>query len=742
MIYYAKSADESGHQPTNREHLQAVADLAGRFGSEVCMPDSARAAGFLHDFGKYSCGFQDVLHGTATGVDHAVCAAAFLYAAKAQKSLPYRRVCAAIAAHHSVLRSYSALEPELGELCRGQGSGVCQSGKKAALFGPKAYLEAQQAFLHDFPDFRFRKLERFPEESQTEAMLRTRMLFSCLVDADYTVSAGQDAAESAPLPAQQLLKVLDGHMAALRAGSRADRGLNRLRDEVFRLCGEAGALPPGLFTLTAPTGVGKTLSLLHFALRHCAAHGRRRIILVLPFLTLTEQSQKEYATLIPDILADHSQSRLSEEERALAARWDAPFIITTSVRFFEGLFSCHPRDCRKLHNIAQSVILFDEAQSLPTDLATATMQAAAALCRDYGCTMVFSTATQPDFAALPELKDWAPREILPGGERYYAALRRTRVEWRLARPTPLADIAGEMARQNSVCTIVNLRRHAAQLFDALKADCPPEEQDSLFFLTTDLCPAHRSHVIDTIKARLRAHLPCRVVATQCIEAGVDLDFQSMYRALAPLEAIIQAAGRCNRNGTAPGGGTVTVFIPEDDRDIYPGASYRKGAEVVKQLYAQGGLDIHDPAAIRAYYRRLLQNAKDKDELDKALRREDYEAAEQAYKLIQNQGVQVVVPYPYREAGDTEPLFERICRQARQGGVTPALIRQAAPITVSCYREDLVRQHCEQVPRQKRRAEDHIESDFYLLATGHESCYLPDTGLRLAALSPADEIFLC
>lgn len=742
MTYYAKSADESGYQPTNQEHLQAVANLAEQFGSEVGMPTSGRAAGLLHDFGKYSGSFQDVLRGTVSGVDHAICAAAFLYAAKAQKSIPYRRVAAVAAAHHGVLRSYSTLEPELYDLCLGRGSGVCQSGKKAALFGPEAYLAAQQAFLQDFPDFRFHKLESFPGETQTEAMLRMRMLFSCLVDADYTASAGRNAAESAPLPAQQLLQVLDRHMAALRAGSRADQGVNRLRDEVFRLCGEAGAQPPGLFTLTAPTGVGKTLSLLHFALRHCAAHGRRRIILVLPFLTLTEQSQREYEKLIPNILADHSQSRLSQEVRELAARWDAPFIITTSVRFFEGLFSCHPKDCRKLHSIAQSVILFDEAQSLPADLATATMRTAAALCRDYGCTMVFSTATQPDFAALPGLPDWMPREILPDGERYYAALRRTRVDWRLDCPTPLADIAGEMARQTSVCAIVNLRRHAAQLFSLLKAVCPPAEQDGLFFLTTDLCPAHRSDVIDAIKARLRAHRPCRVVATQCIEAGVDLDFETMYRALAPLEAIIQAAGRCNRNGMASGDGKVTVFIPEDDRNIYPGDSYRKGAEIVKLLYAEGGLDIHDPASIRAYYRRLFQNTKDKIELSKAIDSEAYEAAEQAYKLIRNHGVQVIVPYPYQGDGDTEPLFERICRQARRDGVTPALIRQAAPITVSCYHEDPVRQHCEQIPLRKRHSGERAESDLYLLATGHEDCYQPDTGLRLAAPSPADEIFLC
>ncbi len=183
----------------------------------------------------------------------------------------------------------------------------------------------------------------------------------------------------------------------------------------------------------------------------------------------------------------------------MVRRWDSPFIITTSARFFESLFSAHPKDCRKLHNIAQSVILFDEAQSLSANLATATMRAVRALCGDYGCSIVFSTATQPDFSALPDLDNWQPREILSCGERYYSALKRTRVRWPLERPTALEDIADKMAQKDSVRAIVNLRRHAVRLFEALKAACPNNARNSLFFLTTDLCPKPRSEIIDTIK---------------------------------------------------------------------------------------------------------------------------------------------------------------------------------------------------------------------------------------------------
>lgn len=735
MVYYAKSAGKDGDQTTNQMHMRYVSELAQQFGDEIQMPYSAWTAGRLHDFGKYSQAFQNVLRGTASNIDHAICAAVYLFCkGKVKKPQPYRSVAAAMAAHHSVLRSYASLEPELQELAHGNGSGICATGKKAALIGLASYQEAESAFIQDFPDFIFRRLEKFPDDSPDEKMLRCRMLFSCLVDADYTASSETPLPPGEVLEPERLLCTLADHMEKLRANSRSDKALNAIRDEVFRRCGDAGELPPGLFTLTAPTGVGKTMALLHFALRHCAAYGKRRIILVLPFLTLTEQSQREYETLIPHILADHSQSRLSEEQRELAARWDAPFIITTSVRFFEGLFSAHPKDCRKLHNIAKSVILFDEAQSLPADLAAATMRSIAALCKPYACTMVLSTATQPDFSALPELKDWQPREILPDGGKYYTALRRTRVCWRLDRTTPLAEIAAEMACRDSVCTIVNLRRHAVQLFQALKKACPIEEQDSLFFLTTDLCPAHRSKVIDTIRERLRKRLPCRVVATQCIEAGVDLDFQAMYRALAPLEAIIQAAGRCNRNGEMPGGGVVTVFIPEDERKIYPGDAYQRGAETVKLLWADGVLDIHDPKIIAEYYRRLFHDVKDKKKLTEGIQAEDYEAVEREYKLIHRQGVQVIVPYD-------RALFQTIRQRVEAEGVTASLLQAAAPITVSSFQEELVRQHCEQIPWRRRGGEAAKQSDFYLLTTGHEECYQPDMGLQLAVMGIDDEMYM-
>jgi len=220
-----------------------------------------------------------------------------------------------------------------------------------------------------------------------------------------------------------------------------------------------------------------------------------------------------------------------------------PFIITTSVKFFESLFSRNPTDCRKLHNLAHSVVIFDEAQSLPPHLTGATLKVVRELCERYQMTMVFSTATQPDFDAIPDVS-WKPTEILPENAAYYEELRRVAVDWRLKERVLLPEIAEKMGEQQRVCGIFNLRRHAREVFDSLYAEDP----ESAFLISTDLCPAHRLRVVGTIRKRLEDGKPCRVAATQCIEAGVDLDFDVLYRALAPLDAIIQAAGRCNRNG--------------------------------------------------------------------------------------------------------------------------------------------------------------------------------------------------
>lgn len=244
------------------------------------------------------------------------------------------------------------------------------------------------------------------------------------------------------------------------------------------------------FYINRTNGYGKTLALLHFSLRHAVAKKKKKIIVVLPFLTLIEQSTNIYKAIIPEILEDHSQNNLDDIQRELAERWDSPFIITTSVKFFESLFKQKPTDCRKLHNLVDSIIIFDEAQSLPTDIVDSTLKAVKHLCDRYGCTMVFSTATQPNFRFLKGI-EWEPTEIISDYLQIYKKMKRTYVEWRINEKTSLENIADEMIKCTKVCVIVNLRKHARKLYHILKS----KTKEEIFLLSTDLCPSHRSNVI-------------------------------------------------------------------------------------------------------------------------------------------------------------------------------------------------------------------------------------------------------
>ncbi len=751
--YYAKSKLPDGSQPTVKEHLSAVAKLAKQYGEEFGRGEEAWVAGLFHDFGKYSEAFAGVLQGTRSNIDHAMCGAAFLNRVKSDKKIKrakrtYRPIIEAINGHHAGLAAYDELEPFLIRNYY-EGEDISPNGgKTAAMAGEGEYGKAAGCFQGDFPQFSWSKLQKYiasndenVEIHNIETMLYTRMLFSCLVDADYSVSASDtdpqylQKTERLQFEAGLWLEKLLAYQKELSGRSVADPSLNRMRNELFEQCGNMGDLKEGLFTLTAPTGTGKTLALLHFALRHCVRTGKRRIIVVLPFLTLAEQNTDTYAKIIPDILIDHSQSRLSDEAREYASRWSAPFIITTSVKFFESLFADRPTDCRKLHNIADSVILFDEAQSLPTEVTETTLEAVNELCRSYHCTMVFSSATQPNFAAIPAVR-WKPTEIMPDHSRLYASLKRTHVEWRLEKRTPFEEIAEEMAKLPSVCVIVNLRRHARKLFCLLKERCQEEE---LFFITTDLCMAHRRIVVKEIARRLKGGLPCRVVATQCIEAGVDLDFDVMYRALAPLDAIIQAAGRCNRNGRLAEGGRVSVFEPEEEGCLYPGSSgsvsgnwYENAAVLVKRLCARQPLDIDSPAQMKAYYQELFLGQADKASLRRALSRRDFADTAREYELIANKGMKVIVPIP-REISETEnENYRTIWEEVQQNGITPSQMREWASLTVTVpmYQQEKLEYYMERLYFAGRRKGDEEKSEYYVLRRQYEEHYTKDMGLQL------------
>ena len=355
--WYAKSKRPGRKQVEVKEHLCAVGELSKEYGRQLGMEKEAEMAGTVHDAGKLTDKFQDVLEGNASRVDHARVSAAFLwwlliktskYAGKETKecisekiaSTNYAPILEAINAHHGTLLCYNQLKYSLLECMTTQKWLEGNEGKEVALTGEENYKALRDIFREELPDWKRIGIKNMTL-GEEERMLWSRMLLSCLVDADYTASAEEDG-EIIPEPpkcdAENWLERLNAHRAELARNSTADKKLNALRNELFETCGRAGDHAPGIYTLTAPTGTGKTLALLHFALRQCRKNGQQRIIIVLPFITLTEQNAIEYRKILGDdvLLEDHSQRQLTEEQRKFAQRWDMPVIVTTSVRFFEG----------------------------------------------------------------------------------------------------------------------------------------------------------------------------------------------------------------------------------------------------------------------------------------------------------------------------------------------------------------------------------------------------------------------
>lgn len=748
MPYYAKSKLKNGMQPTVKEHSQKVAELSEKYGAECGLEELGKTAGIFHDFGKYSKSFQDVLKGRNKNVDHAIPGAAYLYGCLVRNPAllcRYKPSIEAINGHHDGLIPFGMLEPMLKECLKDNEEREYRDGKKCSIAGTDSFRCAVSEFRRDNPTFRIPDTNGVQSENKVESMLLTRMLFSCLVDADYSASALDEnpdylrQTEFNDADFKRMLAELNRIVEEKRKTSTAQDSVNAIRNAVFEQCGKMGETDEGLYTLTAPTGTGKTLALLHFALRHCIKHGKKRIIIVLPFLTLTEQNARVYRSVFPQLLEAHSQSRLNEQQRMFSERWRVPFILTTSVQFFESLFSDRPTDCRKLHNYANSVVVFDEAQSLPIQLTPATLKAVNALCGYYHTTMVFSTATQPDFSSIEDTT-WKPTEILPENRRYYDALKRVNVEWRIhdeEKPT-LLQIAEEIAETESVCVIVNIRKHARMIYDRLTDLC---DKETVFFLTTDLCAAHRKKVVDEINERLQNGEPCRLVATQCIEAGVDFDFPVLYRALGPLEAIVQAAGRCNRNGKYKTGGRMVVFVPDEPEPLYPGNKknnwYQTAAMRVLELYSREPIDINNPEHIRAYYQRLYATTKDKpiesEELKTALEGRDFEKTAELYHLIDDNGYRVIVRCDDEEMG---ALYDRIYQEAVNQGFSAKLMKEAAPITVSVgyAGKKQLEQYAEPLYIKNRITKEQYKSQFYVLCPQYvfseRPLYDGKTGLHL------------
>lgn len=597
MIYYAHTAEDavgtrlpesSGKWQKLADHLSQVADLAAKFAAPMGPEASAEArlAGLLHDLGKYRAEFQSYIRGERFGsveTQHAIFGAA--WAAVEDRQLPFTAL--AIAGHHAGLHNQCDIEGMFAK----RGLRIPETVPSLI-----ALLVSELSPLPPPPSLPPWVLTAPAAAQAHSAEFYARLIFSCIVDADRLDTAHWPDSPPAdtPLDADTLLAAVLAERKR-KASSNPDSPLAALRNRIFDTALERAALPAGFFSLTVPTGGGKTLASMAFALAHARAHVQRRIIVVIPYLSIIEQNAAEYRRIFGDhvVLENHSgvapSDDTDEEEKSrlelVCENWDAPVIVTTSVQFLESLFAASPTRCRKLHRIPRSVVIFDEVQTLPAHLLAPTFNVLRELAAHYGTSFVFSSATQPAFrrcAALPD--GFLPselREIAPDPDELFRALRR--VTYRLPAPGETFDwptLAARLAATPQVLCVVNLTRHARELWEQLTQHLRDlhgtdlADDDAPIHLSSAMCAQHRLALIARIKERLRLGQPCRVVSTQMVEAGVDVDFPEVWRALGPLDSIVQVAGRCNREGRRATG-TVHVFKPADHklpRGVYSSAS--------------------------------------------------------------------------------------------------------------------------------------------------------------------------
>lgn len=704
---WAHSAGFDGQKEPLAKHLADVASLAAEKAAAFGAREEAYCTGFWHDLGKLGEPFQLLLDGKASKVDHWSTGAFFAWKAAREKA---RAAMLAILGHHMGIPA--GHKESLRRWCPPD---VYETHPLNLTLSPQRHEELDRLAMEErLPQCNTGWAPLVPNElfgqEPARAMLRTRMLFSCLVDADFIATethfAGPDARKRGPqLEPERLWPGFESLVEEARRRP-CSQTVRNVREEVLRAALEAAELADALLTLTAPTGSGKTLAMLGFAIRRAMLRGHRRIILALPYLSLLQEVVEIYKRLIRAcypgedprefLLEAHSMSddhprRPEEDDRAESARrklvenWDAPFVLTTNVEFLESLHANRPMRCRKLHNIANSVVLMDEVQTLPRGLALPTLAALSTLAEDFRCSVVMATATQPAFDAfdLP-VRDrlsrtgWRPREVVSEPGRLFQALRRVSVEWRVREGSWSDDqVAGEMIRQSSALCIVNLKRHARAIFMRLR-----ESDPEALFLATSLCPAHRARVLDEVRRRLdSAHV--RLVSTQCVEAGIDLDFPCVLRAFGPLEAIAQAAGRCNRHGRRAAGQVVVFELADENPPRYPDPAYERAAQVTRVLLNESdvGLDIASPETFRVYYERLfgieMQGVED-NAVVKAARSLDFPEMAERYRLIPQAQISILVPYD-------RAAYEALREEAFQEGLSSSWVRLARAHAVSLYR---------------------------------------------------------
>lgn len=646
-----------------REHLNNVADLAGQFATEFGMHDYAYAMGLAHDIGKYSDLFQrKIREDEDISVDHSTAGA------KEMAALMMRMGVFGIAGHHGGIPDLSS---EKNNCVRKR---LKKPVEDYSIFSNEIKINHVESAV-----------ERQGTPYSTQFMIR--MLFSCLVDADFldtetfmtprVVRGGYDSLSD-------LYHMLMNHISPWLDNRGTTKDINSMRTEILVKCITSGDKERGIFGLTVPTGAGKTISSMAFALAHALRNEMKRVIYVIPYTSIIEQNAAVFRAIFGDknVIEHHANVDYDKDtdefatvHQLSAENWDAPIVITTNVQFFESLYSNKVSQCRKLHNIANSIVIFDEAQMIPLNYFRPCMTAIKELVENYQVTALLCTATQPEFERW--IKPLKVTQIVENYEEMYELFKRNNIVEKGQIDT--LELVSELAQYNQVLTIVNSKQSAKEIYELL-----PEENK--YHLSTNMIPFDRKNTIELIRNKLESGENCRVIATSLIEAGVDLDFPTVYREKAGLDSIIQAAGRCNRNGrNEVHESKVWVFEFEEKHNRF----MEKNIAMTNETIIKNGT-IDTLSSIK-YYFAQLQNL-DFDYLDskhilEAFGDNDYFKAKmpfhevsEKFRLIETDTKMVVVG---KDIISTR-LLEELRYLTSKGESVKTLIRKLGQYTVNVY----------------------------------------------------------
>lgn len=665
MLLAHGATDEHPEGQSIEAHLKGTGELAETFAAEFGAAANGKLCGLAHDIGKYSDEFQLRLRG-GKKVDHATAGAIECFKIKAA----FEAVC--VIGHHSGLPNVGHKDADTTE--------------SQTFFGRK--LRAEQGGIPDYrknwnghialPQDYFR-----PSGRGFATAFYIRMLYSCLVDADYIDTETFMNGDAGRGNYEPLSALCDKLTAYISKWNNPTREIDILRQKILNSCIEKASAPRGIFSLTVPTGGGKTVASMAFALNHAVANSMKRIIYVIPYTSIIEQNAKVFRDILgqENVVEHHSQvsHELSEDADELEYRsalatenWDAPVIVTTAVQFFESLYANRSSKCRKLHNIANSVIIFDEAQMIPSNNLRPCVAAIAELVRAYNATAVLCTATQPaiDEMLLEYSKKESVVELCPDVDGMFEKFRRTSFEKEGRLTTD--ELVSRLESQQQVLCIVNTRKFAQEVYEALPSE-------GRFHLSTLMCPVHRKQKLDEIRERLKSGKTCRVVSTSLIEAGVDVDFPRVFREMAGLDSILQAAGRCNREGKRSAESSIVTVFESENKVNKLIAVNRDAAEETVRDWTQPNTTSTIERYFKAY-RDFLRND-DKSGVMTASEKGisgcglPFEWIAKEFKLIDQNTFTV-----YISVGEGKELISRL----REGERSRELYRKVGMYSVSIY----------------------------------------------------------